>query len=195
MPRKKNTPAKMVKVLEQGARDGRPRSPSIYSFIKSDPTSSPELIAYAWEKEARAALQIKDVTFAYFAGADGKPVRHEFPADYVDPSARALRLTFEKFNLDPDDPWSWQMMARYLSMIFFWKVPGKKGAPRKWTPELLMQLEQQAAPDLSNSEAAHRLANDKRSSFYMRGIDSRAGVEALRKRLNQVRRGKKAGTK
>jgi hypothetical protein len=197
MPRKKATPAKMLKVIELGAQNGASRTPSMFSLIKDDPTSSPELIAYAWEKAARAALSINDLKFAMFPDANGKLVRHEMPADYIDVSARALRLTFEKFKLDPEDPWSWKMLAQYLSMIFFWKILKKRGAPKKWTPKLLMEVEKEAAKHsgLPNTKVAHRLANDKKSPFYAKGVDTKAGVEGLRKQLNKIGRSKRSGTK
>jgi hypothetical protein len=200
--RKKDSSAKRLKSLDsmdpsRGKRlDGTEYEQhaqiSMYSSIKGDPSSSPEEIDYAWVKEARHALRIEDMT--KWCSPDG--VWHDVRPDFVDMSARALRLTFEKFKLDPEDPGSWRMLAMYLSMIFFWKVPGKSGAPQKWTPKLLMQLKQEADkwPGLPNTKVAHRITNDKASPFYAKGVSSKSGVAGLRKQLTKISGSKKAAT-
>jgi hypothetical protein len=198
MPRPKTgSPAKAAKALDKLSLAAKP-SASGFSLMKGDPASSPELLDHAWQVEARAALRIADTNFAFLPDADGKLVRHEFPSDFVDPAAHSLRLTFKKFKLDPDDPWSWHMLARYLSMIFFSKPPAKKGRPIKWTSKLLMELEREASA-MSASKAAHRLANDKKSAFHVRArnsagvvtntrADNNSGAEGLRKAIGKARR-------
>jgi hypothetical protein len=164
----------------------------MFALMKQDPTSTSELIDYAWVKEARAALKIEDLKFAFFPDASGtKLVRQELSPDFVDTTARDMRLTFEKFKLDPDDPWSWRMMAAYMSLLFSGPQV-KKGRPKTVTPERLKQLHQMrqsaALKKLTDSEAAYRLANDKSSPFHKRGVDSKAGVEGLRKQIGKARR-------
>jgi hypothetical protein len=192
MTRKKVDQGARMNEMERYAEKGH-RS-STFSLMKQDPTSTPESISYAWEKAARAALQVDDMKFAFLPDASGtKTVRHELPPDYVDTVARDLRLTFKKFKLDPEDPWSWRMMATYMSLLF--SAPHtKKGRPKTVTPEWLMQLEQTVRAkefkNLTNDKVARKLANDKTSPFYIAGVDSRAGVEGLRKHVGKVR-GKK----
>ncbi|WP_212479795.1 hypothetical protein, partial [Bradyrhizobium liaoningense] len=49
-------------------------------------------------------------------------------------------------------------------------------------------------PGLSDVQAAMKLANDKRSPFYVRGTSPSDGVRGLRSRIGKVRK-KFAGTK
>jgi hypothetical protein len=192
MARKTDSPNKRMRLLEYKSRQLQPHE-SVFSLLKKDPSSSPELLKYAWEKEAHRALQIQRLTYELLP----ESIKQEAPPDWSDPAADSMQRAFEMFKLDPDDPWSWNMLARYISMIFFWKPPsGKKGRPKKWTPKLLMELEQQAAKfeALPNTKAAKRLANDKLSPFLSRGVDSKSGVEGLRKKIGAVRRKPQAKT-
>jgi hypothetical protein len=180
-----------IKTVERLAEESAGRV-SMFALMTQDPTSTPEPIDYAWVKAARAALKIEDLKFAFFPDASGtKLVRQELPPDFVDTTARDIRLTFEKFKLDPDDPWSWRMMATYMSLLFS-GAQAKKGRPKTATPERLMQLHQMresaALKKLTDSEAAYWLANDKSSPFHKRGVDSKAGVEGLRKQIGKARR-------
>jgi hypothetical protein len=193
MPRKSRKHALQdakIKMVERLAEQAAGRTSS-FSFFKSDPASSPELLALAWDRAARAALRIEDIKFAFFTDANGKFVRHKLSADFVDTSARDLRLTFKKFKLDPDNPWSWRAMATYMSVLFS-GPQSKQGRPKEWTPERLILLQQQREAvrfkKLTNSQLAHKLANDRTSPFYVTGVDSKDGVEGLRKRLNKPSR-------
>ncbi len=191
MTRKKVDQGERMKAVERGAKDVKRRS-SIFATIKQDPTSSPELIELAWQKAARAALSVEDATGYFFPDASGaKLVWQAVPPDFVDTVARDLRVTFEKFNLNPDDPWSWRMMASYMSLLF--SAPQtKRGAPKTRTPEQLMLLYETIMADrlknLTNGQLAKKLANDKTSPFQTRGKDTKAGVEGLRKLIGKARR-------
>jgi hypothetical protein len=155
---------------------------TIFSEFKRDPESSPELLDYAWDRAARHALKIKERTGTIFQG-----VWHDFPPGYVDTSARDLHLTFERFNLDPDDPWSWRRMAEYMSIVLSAPPRSKKVTP-EWLMSLHQARESSELKNLTDSEAAYRLANDKASPFYAEGVDSKAGVEGLRKNIRKARR-------
>jgi hypothetical protein len=112
---------------------------TIFDEFKRDPASSPELLDYAWDNAARVALKIVDRKYHLFAVADGGTVRHELPPDYVDTRARDLRRTFERFKLDPDDPWSWRTLAEYMSLLFS-GPQSKRGRRTEWPQERLLQL-------------------------------------------------------
>lgn len=188
---RKNMQVEWMKTVERIAQNDAngnggqsQKTSSMLSILKQDPTSSPELLDYAWGNEARAALKIVDMTGAYFPDADDKLVWYDFTPGYVDKGARDLRRIFERFKLDPDDPWSWRMMAVYMSMIF--SLPKRKrGRPVEWTPERLMQTlqDRESAPlkNLTDSEAAKRLAKTRA------GSTRKSGVEGLRKQLRKAR--------
>jgi hypothetical protein len=163
----------------------------IFAEFRRDPASSPELLDYAWDNAARVALKIVDRKYHLFAVAGGGTVRHELPPDYIDTRARDLRRTFERFKLDPDDPWSWRTLAEYMSLLFS-GPQSKRGRRTEWPPERLLQLHHaRNSPELKSlpdSEAAYRLANDKGSSFYVKGTDRKAGVEGLRKNIRKAAR-------
>jgi hypothetical protein len=185
MTKKKVDQGERMKAVERSAAD-RQRS-STCALMKQDPTLSPEVLDHAWEKAARAALSVEDATGYFFPDANGtKSVWQAAAPDFVDTAARDLRLTFEKFNLDPADPWSWRMMAQYMSLLF--SAPQtKRGRPTEWTPEKLELLRQEReAENLTNGRLAKKLANDKTSPFQTKGKDTKAGVEGLRKRLGKV---------
>jgi hypothetical protein len=157
---------------------------SVFALTKQDPTSTPEALAYAWEMEARGAFRIVvKPGFLLFAN-EGGGTRRDAAPDYVDTSARDLLLTFEKFELDPDNPWSWRRMAEYLSIIFS-GPESKRGRPVEYTPERLMQLRQQRESDalknLTHSEAAKRLTKTQA------GSTRKSGAEGLRKQLRKAR--------
>jgi hypothetical protein len=163
---RKNRYAEQMKNMETIAQE-RPQTSSVISIFKSDPESTPELIEYALErawKGARAALKVDD-------------------------SSPDLRIIFEKFRLDPDDPWSWRMMASYMHILF--SLPKRKrGRPVEHTPEVLIQLlaerESPALKNLPDSKAANRLAKTRA------GSTRKSGVEGLRK---QIRKARLVGTK
>jgi hypothetical protein len=154
----------MMKTVVEFAQE-RTQTSSAFSIIKSDPASSPELLEYAWVKDARAALRVA-------------------PPDYAN-----LHRAFEQFKLDPDDPWSWRTMAEYMSLII--SVPARKrGRPVEWTPERLMELREEresgSLKTLPDSKAAKRLAKTRA------GTTRKSGVEGLRK---QIRKAGSIGTK
>lgn len=190
MARKAGTENTRMRLLQRKGPKSQPRETS-FSLIKNDPTSSPETVADAWIRAARAALQIPILKELLLYD----PVRGEYflqpaPVDWVDPVVVGMQRTFEMFKLDPADPWSWQMLARYLSMIYFWELPrNKRGRPQKWTPELLLQLGEEAAksPGLPVTKIAKRLAGDKKSPFYDPRVLTTAGVEGLRKQLRKAK--------
>jgi hypothetical protein len=180
---RKNMTVEWMKIVESTAQKATQTS-TILSILKQDPTSSPELLDYAWDKEARAALKIKDMTGAYFQG-----VWHDFTPGYVDTGARDLRRIFERFKLDPDDPWSWRTMAEYMSMLV--SLPQRKrGRPVVYTPEKLMQIrqERESGPlkNLTDSKAAKPLAKK------YAGSTRKSGTEGMRK---QIRKARLLGTK
>jgi hypothetical protein len=182
--RKKVDQADRMKAMERFAAEDGQRS-STFSLMKQDTASSPGLLDYAWQQAARAALKIEDLT--KWRSPDG--VWHDVTPGFVDTVARDMRLTFKKFKLDPDDPWSWRTMAQYMSLLF--SAPqSKKGRPSDWTLEKLELLRQERESDrfknLTNGQVAHELANDKRSPFHAQGVNSKAGVEGLRKRLGKL---------
>jgi hypothetical protein len=148
-----------AKHIEQTAK-GSLQTSSAFSIIKSDPQSSPELVEYAWAKDARAALKVDD---------DG---------------SRDLRSIFERFNLDPEDPWSWRMLAGYMHILF--SLPQRKrGRPVEYTPERLMQIleerESGALKNLPDSKAVKPLAKK------FAGTTRKSGAEGLRKQLRKAR--------
>jgi hypothetical protein len=180
---RKNPQAEWMKTVDQIAQDAAQMS-STFSICKQDPASSPELLDYAWGKEARAALKIEDLKTAFFPDANGNFVQHELPADYVNKSNRDLRRTFERFKLDPADPWSWRMVAEYMSMIV--SLPQRKrGRPVVYTPEKLMQIRQDresgALKNLTDSKAAKPLAKKYASSTR------KSGAEGMRKQIRKAR--------
>jgi hypothetical protein len=162
---------------------------SVFALTKQDPTSTPEALAYAWQMEARGALRIVvKPGFLLFAN-EGGGTRRDAAPDYVNTVARDLLSTFEKFKLDPDNPSSWRTMAEYLSIIFS-GPQSKRGRPVEYTTERLMQIRQQresaALKNLSDSEAAKRLAKTRA------GSTRKSGAEGLRK---QFRKARSLGTK
>jgi len=188
MPRKSRKHAHQdakLEMVEHIAEKGA--GVTMFSEFKRDPASSPELLEYAWDQAARHQLKIKDRAGAIFQG-----VWYDFPPGYVDTSARDLRLTFERFNLDPDDPWSWRMIAEYMSILLS-EPPRKKKITPDWLMSLHQARESTELKNLTDYEAAYRLANDKTSPFYQEGVDSKAGVEGLRKNIRKA--GRMFGTK
>jgi hypothetical protein len=159
---RKNKYAEQMKNMETIAR-ARPQSSSVVSIFKSDPDASPELIEYAIErawKGAREALKVDD-------------------------SSPDLRSVFQKFRLDPDDPWSWRMMASYMHILF--SLPQRKrGRPVEWTPERLMELREEresgALKTLPDSKAAKVLAKK-----HGRANRFGSGAEGQRKQLRKAR--------
>ena len=181
---RKNPQAEWVKTVDQIAQRG-PRTSSAFSIIKLDPESSPDLLDYAWGKEARIALKIEDLT--KWRSPDG--VWHDVPPGYVNKSNHDLRRTFERFKLDPDDPWSWRALADYMSMIV--SLPQRKRGRRvEYTPEKLMEIRQareaDALKNLPDSKAAKALAKK------YAGTTRKSGVFGL---LKQIRKARTVGTK
>jgi hypothetical protein len=95
-----NRQAEQVKIVNQIAQDA-PQTSSMFSIFKRDPESTPELLDDVWGKDARTALKIEDLT--RWRSPEG--IWHDFPPGYVNPSTRDLRYAFDRFKLDPDDPW------------------------------------------------------------------------------------------
>jgi hypothetical protein len=182
MTRKKDSENKRMRQLKFSAEKSN-RIQTIFQSLK-DSGASPDVLSYAWEKTARRALQIEPMKdFLFFDPKQGGMVSQKVPKDWVDPVDDSMRRTFELFKLDPSDPWSWRLLVQCLSMIYFWKPPRKKsGSPKKWTPELLLQLSQEASPfqGLPNTEMAKRLTRKK-------GTFSGWSAESLRKKLGNIR--------
>ena len=130
MARKKISASTRGRVLIHRGGKSKPRK-STMQIWKDDLQASPEVMSLAWEAAARGALKIEDMTFAFFPDADGKPVRHEMPADFFDQSAHAMRRAFDHFKLDPADPWAWRQMVSYFAFVFFWPGCHGSGAERQ----------------------------------------------------------------
>jgi hypothetical protein len=182
MTRKKDSENKRMRQLKFSSEKSEPIK-TIFQSLK-DSGAPPNLLSAAWDEAARSALQIKPMKeLLFFDQKQGKMLTKEVPKDWVDPVADSMQRTFEMFKLDPSDPWSWRLLVGCLSMIYFWKPPRKKsGSPKKWTPELLLQLSQEASQfdGLPNTEVAKRLTR-KKSAF------SGWGAESLRKKLGNIR--------
>ncbi|MET4230174.1 hypothetical protein ABIF65_003836 [Bradyrhizobium japonicum] len=133
----------------------------------------------------------------YFPDGEGGLREERVPADFPDPLREAMAKAFAHFKLDPEDPGSWRALVSYFSYIFFWQPPARRsGAKTKWTSDRERELYQAVStlPGLSDVQAAMKLANDKRSPFYVRGTSPSDGVRGLRSRIGKVRK-KFAGTK
>jgi hypothetical protein len=164
---RKNKYAEQMKNMETIARE-RPQTSSVVSIFKSDPDASPELIEYALErawKGAREALKVDD-------------------------SSPDLRIIFEKFRLDPDEPWSWRMMASYMHILF--SLPkSKRGRPVKYTPKVLMGIHKKREAD-----ALKNLPDSKVAKHFAKGLGLANrfgdGSEGMRK---QIRKARSLGTK
>ncbi len=110
-----------------------------------------------------------------------------------DPFSAALRAAFDKFGLNPGDPFSWRILLSVLAFVEFGKRPrGKAGAPKKWNEERLGELRaalkqiEAGGSTLSEKEIARRLARDPR--FGAKGDKATAGREGLRKVIRKARR-------
>lgn len=159
---RKNPQAEWVKTVDTIAQ-AAPRMSSAFSVFKADPESSPELLDLVWGKDARTALTIPD-------------------------GNRDLRRTFERFNLDPADPWSWRQMAEYMAMVV--SLPQRKrGRPVVYTPEKLMEIlkarDADGLKNLPDTKAAKRLAPTQA------GSSRKSGAEGLRKQIRKARLGTK----
>jgi hypothetical protein len=138
-------------------------------------------------------LTLKPLDKVHFP--DGR--EEQVPADFPDPLRDAMAKAFAHFKLDPEDPGSWKALVSYFSYIFFWQPPRQRsGAKAKWTSNRERELYEAVStlPRLSDVQAAMKLANDKRSPFYVRGTSPSDGVRGLRSRIGKVRK-KFDGTK
>jgi hypothetical protein len=137
-------------------------------------------------------LTLKKPSLDRYFFPDGKGGLCEEPArDIEDPFQDSMVKAFEYFKLDPEDPSSWRLLVSCFAYIFFWQPPRRPtGAQKKWTKEredaLCRALE--GLPGLSDIRAAMRLANDKRSPFYVQGTSASDGVSGLRRRIAKVRK-------
>ncbi len=139
---------------------------------------------------AEAVLTLKPLEKVYFPDGKGGLREERIPAGFKDPMGDAMTRAFKHFNLDPEDPGSWALLVSYFAFVFFWRSPRTRGAQKKWTAEREAQLFD-AVRDLrgySDIAAAKRLANDKRSPFFVPGEASTDGVRGLRKKIGEVRR-------
>src|SRR5262249_61281084 len=63
-----------------------------------------------------------------------------------EPANSPLRKAFQKFELDPDDPFNWRLLLARLAMIFFASVPARpRGARPKWDEHRRMLFETDVA--------------------------------------------------
>jgi hypothetical protein len=179
-----NRQAEQVKIVNQIAQDA-PQTSSMFSIFKRDSESTPELLDDVWGKDARTALKIEDLT--RWRSPEG--IWHDFPPGYVNPSTRDLRNAFDRFKLDPDDPWSWRRLAEYMAVVV--SLPQRKrGRPVEYTPEKLMQIREErdaaALKNLPDTKAAKLLAKKHA------GTTRKSGAEGVRK---QIRKARSLGTK
>ena len=159
-------------------------------------------MARLWERNAKIALQIEDITGAFLPDANGGLVWQPMPADFVDISTQALRRAFAHFKLDPADPLHWRLLLNYFVYVEFGEKPKRRpGRSKKWTEEIIeklkIELEIKRLDKIPATRAGKRLASDKTSAFYSPAVGANAGKEALRKKIGIVRKtkAKKRGTK
>jgi hypothetical protein len=133
-------------------------------------------------------LTLKPLEKFYFPDGKGGFREERVPPDFEDPWHAAMVRAFDHFKLDPEDPSSWRMLVSHFAYIFFWQPSRRRGAKVRWTNERDEKLYRAVCslpPGLSDVQAAKKLANDKRSPFYM------CGVRGLQSRIGKVRRRKK----
>jgi len=168
MRSKKDSRAKRRKQLLNAAPDA-PQSPLFQ--LTQPPSGNSVDNPHPWDGLARSALTLGD--------------------DFM---SVALRTAFNKFGLDPVDPFSWSRLLLSFAYIDFGERPrGKPGAPQKWNKKRMDELrgaiseqEQAAGHPLPNTELARRFAPNPR--FATKGTKAEAGREGLRKVIGKVRR-------
>ncbi|WP_334437744.1 hypothetical protein [Bradyrhizobium sp. AZCC 1610] len=151
---------------------------------------SPELLKMHRERMAMRALSLEPMKSVLFPDGKGGLREEAVPADFKDPFREAMVRAFRHFKLDPNDPFSWRVMVEYFAYIFFWQHSGRRGGKTKWTADREAQLLKavQSLPMLSDMKTAYKLANDKNSPFYVKGVVPSDGVNGLRRRIGKVRK-------
>ncbi|QOG17905.1 hypothetical protein [Bradyrhizobium sp. SEMIA] len=197
MPRRRPTNPKVKAhiVLRNGKR-AAPRKSGI--ALAREIGMSEQAGEYLRGRMAAAVLTLKPLEKAYFP--DGVGGLREEVLNFKGPLHDAMVKAFEHFSLDPEDPASWRTLVEYFAYIFFWEPPRRRsGKPTEWTEERERELFAAVStlPGLSDSHAAMKLANDKKSKFYARGQSASDGVSGLRRRIGKVKKkfGAPVGTK
>lgn len=183
---RKSSPNKRARSLMYYGPRLKPLSGAAEEFFRD----SPELLKMHRGSMALRALSLEPLKSAFFPDGKGGFREEVLPADFKDPFREAMVRAFQHFKLDPQDPFSWRVIVEYFAYIFFWQQSAKRGGKTKWTAEREAQLLKavQSLPKLSDVKAARKLANDKNSPFYVKGVEAGDGVSGLRRRIGRVRK-------
>jgi hypothetical protein len=191
MARTTDSPPKRLRQLRYHGHKSKPEASLIHQYAEIG--APPEDLARLWERNAKIALQIEDITGAFLPDANGGLVWQPMPADFVDISTQALRRAFAHFKLDPADPLHWRLLLNYFVYVEFGQKPKRRpGRSKKWTDQIIetlrIELEAKRLDKTPATRAGKRLANDKASAFYSSAVGTNAGKEALRKKIGIVRK-------
>jgi hypothetical protein len=192
VPRKKDSVATRRKQLfwHQKKQQVKAPSKSLSDVIgECPPKGSPLDNPSSWDALARAALRLSD---------DDNDKRLPKEAAALSRALReSLRRAFEKFCLDPGDPFSWRLLLTHFSFVEFGDLPRRApGRALMWNHDNLAALLNERTrimtkhrnPKMSDERVAKLLANDKNSQFYQFGKSPKDGIEGLRKALGKARR-------
>ncbi|UPJ31003.1 hypothetical protein [Bradyrhizobium sp. CW1] len=145
----------------------------------------------AWGAKEYGAFSLDKPKGYIFPDTGWTPIPEGSEIDrWNEANLRAIRRAFAHFGLSPEDPYAWRLLVEYLAFAFFWKGPKTRGAPEKWTREKMADLAAIVAtfPGMSDTSIAKKLANDRKSSFYVKGTNSSDGVSGLRRRIGKARK-------
>lgn len=139
----------------------------------------------------RGAFKLEKQKEYYFPSTGWTPIPKGGEIDrWNDNQLVAIRKAFDHFGLNPNDPFAWRLLVEYVAFAFFWKPQKTRGAPPKWTKQKIAELKAIVArfPGMSDIAIAKKIANDKKSPFYVRGTSLSDGVRGLRKNIGQARK-------
>jgi hypothetical protein len=161
------------------------------AFLAAPPSAHGRHAENFSDREWRHAFVLERMKKAFFPDTGWTPIPEGSEiAKWDESQLAAIHRAFAHFGLNPNDPYAWRLLVGYVAFAFFWKQPKTRGAPPKWTQAKMAELTAIVAtfPGMSDAAVAKKLANDKKSPFYVKGTTTSDGVSGLRKRIGKARK-------